>query len=118
MKMKKTRALLASVMAPLALGIPAARIFSASSPTPTVRQSASEDDAHVKNDAKAIEQWLSTERKNAKSVEEIQQNFSQMTGKQVQAALDYLIDENRLRKTGEGSKDNPYRYYRPECNEC
>lgn len=113
--MKKTRALMASITASMLLGTP---VCAPAGSTPSEQQSTSQPSTS-KNDAKAVEnadaiaKWLVVDREHAKSPEEIQKNFPEMTKSDVQAALDYLIDNNRVRRTGDGTKDSPYRYYVP-----
>jgi hypothetical protein len=113
--MKNTRALMASITASMFLGTPVyAPAGSARLPQQNASQpGTSKDDLKVGENAAAIEQWLNTNREQAKSAEDIQKNFPTMTKSDVQAALDYLADENRIRRTGNGTKDSPYRYYRP-----
>lgn len=111
--MKKTRALMASITASMLLGTP---VYAPAGSTPSQQQnssqpSTSKDDAKVVESADAIAKWLATDREQAKSAEEIQKNFPKLTNSDVQAALDYLIDNNRIRRTGDGTKDSPYRYY-------
>lgn|SRR5215813_844029 len=66
----------------------------------------------VRQAAQDIYEWLkATPKDQSKTADEIAQNFPTLQPRQVQDALAQLRLECRLRTTGFGTKDDPYRYF-------
>ena len=70
-------------------------------------------DQEVSDAANRIHDWLPTDPSKAKSVEEIILAFPQFKSGLVEEAIKYLIDDARLKRLGNGTKDEPFRYYLP-----
>lgn|SRR5262245_42971701 len=116
--MKRTKALMATVTTSLMLtGAHAAAEPLAQAPG----QIAPTDPDPWKKDpqiGKAADQvlaWLKdTKIESAKTTEEIQRHFSGMAPATVGDALKRLFYENRIKRTGDGSKATPYKFYERE----
>ena len=116
--MNKTSKLMASITASLlALG------SAAGSPITIVSQQAQatpdeswKTDPAVGENADTVMAWLKgTTQSQAKTVDEVANQFSKLTGAQIEKALNRLRYECKVRRSGEGTKDSPYRYYEGAC---
>lgn len=114
-----TRALMASITASMMLGTPsrAAAVSTFISQHRPTQPTEDHPQTIASADVEAIEKWLSTDREKAKSLDEIQAQFHQLTKQQVKAAINYLIDENRVLRTGQGTTASPYRYYHRKASD-
>jgi hypothetical protein len=69
-------------------------------------------DPAVRDNADSIMAWLEgTTSSTAKSMEDVAKQFPQFTQEQIQKALDRLRYEGQIKRSGDGTKDSPYRYY-------
>jgi hypothetical protein len=72
----------------------------------------SKEDTEVSNAADRIHEWLkTTEPRDAKSLQEVIREFPQFTSTLVEQSLKRLILDDDIKRMGDGSQDNPYRYY-------
>jgi len=69
-------------------------------------------DVAVGKNADTIFAWLKDrDRQNAKTLQEIQQQFPALSQPQIETALKRLIYECRASRIGLGTADAPYRYF-------
>lgn len=69
-------------------------------------------DAQVGQAADELFNWLKeTKIESAKTVAEIEKHFTGLTSVMVNDALKRLVYESRIKRTGDGSKATPYKYY-------
>ena len=113
--MNKTAKLMASITASLlALGSAtgsATTMFSQQAQETNPNDSWKTDPA-VRDNADSIMAWLGgTTLSEAKSMDDVAKQFPQFTQEQIQKALDRLRYEGQIKRTGDGTKDRPYRYY-------
>jgi hypothetical protein len=113
--MTKTAKLMASITASLlSLGSAtgsATTMFSQQAQETNPDDSWKEDPA-VRDNADSIMPWLKgTTQSQAKTVDEVAKQFPQLTHEQVQKALERLKFDGDVKRTGDGTKESPYRYY-------
>ena len=90
--------------------------YAQTSETPAPSKTSKPDDSWKKDpevgrNAEQIMQELETEQSAAMTVDQVANLFSQFTKDQVQKALDRLRYDGKVRRLGDGSKGDPYRYY-------
>ena len=72
----------------------------------------SKTDPAVRANADSIMAGLKgTTLSTAKSLDDVAKQFPQFTPEQIQKALDQLRNEGNIVRSGDGTKDSPYRYY-------
>jgi hypothetical protein len=118
--MTKTAKLMASITASfLSLGSAtgsATTMFSQQAQETTPNDSGKTDQA-VRDNADSIMTWLEgTTLSTAKSMDEVAKQFPQFTQEQIQKALDGLRHEGKIKRSGDGTKDSPYRYYETQSH--
>jgi hypothetical protein len=77
---------------------------------PAFAQAASEEDPEVLNAADSILKWL-RDAVAWKTEADVLKAFPRLKPAIVDKALQWLIDENSIKRQGGGSKSDPYRYY-------
>jgi predicted HTH transcriptional regulator len=112
--MNKTKGIMAAITASLLSAGPTY------SPAATAKQPQQEKtlpddskkaDPAVQENGKKILQWLKTNP--FKTVDEVVQQFQELNTEQATKALDQLRFDALVRRSGSGTKDDPYKYYAP-----
>jgi hypothetical protein len=112
--MNRTQKLMASVAAAAALvsskaAQAAGSVGSAAIPIRGEQAPASDPAAAAVD---AVYEKVDVAQSKALSIEEIQQRLPKMDRKAIDAALSRLVYDGRIRRIGQGTKQDPYRYYR------
>jgi hypothetical protein len=111
--MNKTKQLMAAITASLFVAGPVSGL---GMPTASFQQETKQPDESKKSDpglqknCDDIERWLRTQ---SRTVDEVARQFPNMTHPQVEEALENLRQDDRIRRSGLGTKDSPYQYYVP-----
>ena len=117
--MNKTKQLMAAITASLFAGAP---IASHGTPITLYQQQTKQPDETKNNDptlekdSQAILEWLKSQS-SGQTMDEIAKQFTKMTHTQLEQALENLRQNDDIRRSGAGSKDDDYKYYVPKSSE-
>ena len=77
------------------------------------QSSTSKESLEVKKTAEAVLERLKDKRiQDAKSLDVLTKELPKFDRKTVEEALDMLRDQGKIQRTGSGTKEDPYRYFR------
>jgi Asp-tRNA(Asn)/Glu-tRNA(Gln) amidotransferase A subunit family amidase len=118
--MNKTKQLMAAITASMFVAGPVAGSVTA---TANFQQQTKQPDENKQTDPtlqqnsddvlKSLKDLSAKKADSAKTVDEVAKQLPKLTRAQVEDALDNLRQDDYVRRSGTGSKDDPYRYYVP-----
>ena len=118
--MNKTKQLMAAITASLFVTGP---VSGSVAPTANFQQQTKQPDENKQTDTtlqqnsddvlKSLNDLSAKNANSAKTADEVAKQVPKLTRAQVEEALDNLRQDDYVRRSGAGSKDDPYRYYVP-----